>query len=155
LHCLMKNREMKHTVKNIRGKKIVIQCKTQEEADALLTIVDHVHSYNYTSTISTEWAKAGEETCYHLFELGTLGVGMHCKDYWVNKGYEVVQFPDVVAAEEFTEIKIIGYMHELRIANENYDRALNNMNEAKIARKKILRQLAELGADQFDAIERN
>jgi len=155
LHCLMKNREMKHTVKNIRGKKIVIQCKTQEEADALLTIVDHVHSYNYSSRMSTEWAQTGEETCYEFPDAGVSGIGRHCKDYWVKRGYEVVQFSDVVAAEEFTEIKIIGYRHELRIANENYDRALNNMNEAKIARKKILRQLAELGADQFDAIERN
>jgi hypothetical protein len=86
---------MIHTIENIRGKKIAVQCKTQEEANDFYYLVNYAHSYNYTSRIKTMWAIDEGKTGYLLNENGVDGVGVSNIEFWQDRGYEVVQFSEL------------------------------------------------------------
>ncbi len=138
-----------HTIENIRGKKIVVQCKTQKEANRLLKAVDYYHSYNYSDCISSQWKRHRESSCYELSAAGVSGIGRDKQVYWVNLGYEVIQCAEVVTDDLIKEIDLRDCKGRVARADEWYKTAQKNFNAAKKEKEAANAEWARLNGVQL------
>ena len=116
---------MKNEIENIRGKKIVVQCRTLDEANRLLKAVDFFHSYNYSNRIISQWEKLGVDACYHLSSAGQSGVSGDKRNVWEGLGYEVIQCSEIVTDDLIKKIDI----KHLNGAIERNSRTIEDLTE--------------------------